>query len=207
MSIMKENQITENWSPARYIRENETVLDFSGLYEVSDMGRVRSLNYNHTGKVKVLCQCTNKGKDGTIRHTVWLCKDRKQYNLNVHRLVLSSFRPKGHRDGYFSGAVVNHKIERTAVSCINELSNLEWISQRQNNSTEHCREARSKAHTNHPSLSKRVKVTDLTTGEVAEYPSAHEAGRALGINPNVPAGCIKCYKGYYKKLNLHFMYV
>ena len=200
---MKKNQTKEIWVPAKFIRTDGEILDFTGLYEVSDQGRVRSLNYNHTGRVRALSQCTNKGKDSTIRYTVWLCKVRKQYNLNVHRLVLSSFK----ESEFFPGAVVNHKVERTAVSCINTLSNLEWVFQKDNNSTEHCREARSKSHTNHPALSKRVKVTDLTTGEVAEYPSAHEAGRVLGINLNVPALCIRNYKGYYRKGNLHFAYV
>lgn len=204
---MKQNQITENWMPARYIRKNGAILDFTGLYEVSDLGRVRSLNYHRTGKAKELNTATYKDIDLSIYYMVMLCKDNKRYLLPVHRLILSSFRPEGHPEGYSLGAVCNHKKERTSTSCINELWNLEWTTQKANVNTEHRRGLQSKAHTNHPSKSKRVRVTDLATGETTVYPSAMEAGRSLGINPKLPAACISNSKGFYKKMNLQFSYI
>lgn len=198
----------EHWKPARYIKgDNSSVLDFTGKYEVSSLGRVRSLNYRRTGKTKELSQVTHECIDGTIYYQVLLSKNNKKYTLQVHRLVLSSFRPKGHSDGYFSGAIINHKVERTPFVCDNSLTNLEWTTQKDNVNTEHRRVLLSKSQTNHPSKSKKVRVTDLTTGKTTVYPSAKEAGRALGINPWTPAMCINQNKGFHKKLGLHFEYV
>ena len=201
---MEKQEIKEHWTAAKFIRPNGSVLDFSGLYEVSDQGRVRSLRF---GKTKIMKQATGNNPDGTIFYRLTMRKDNKRYQISVHRLVLSSFRPKGHRDGYFAGAIVNHKVERTPDSCINDLSNLEWLTQKDNTSTEHCSESKSKALTNRKDLSKRVRVTDLTTGEVIEYPSAKEAGRTLGINPTLVSVKILQQKGNYPKLGIHFAYI
>lgn len=197
----------EIWVPARYIRENGTILDFTGLYEVSDHGRVKSLNYYRSGKTKILSQCTYENNDGSIFYMVNLRKANKKYMTQVHRLVISSFRPEGTKGGYFLGAVCNHKKERSHTLCINELWNLEWTTQKENVNTEHYKDLQSKAHINHPAKSKRVRVTNLTTSEVTVYPSAREAGRALGINPRTPATRINCHNGFYKKMNLIFSYI
>ena len=199
---MKETK--EIWTPAVYIHENGTILDFTGLYEVSDHGRVKSLNYNHTGKERVLKRdkIKAKGKSINIYYQVALYKNNKRYQLPIYRIVLSSFK----RSEYFSGAVADHIVARTEV-CDDSLSNLHWVTCQQNNSTDHAKELLSKAHTNHPSKSKRVRVTDLTTGKTTEYPSAKEAGRSLGIPPTAPATYINQHEGFYKKMNLMFSYI
>ena len=201
---MKNNQVVkESRVPARFIREDGSILDFTGPYEVSNYGRVYSLNYHHTGKPKELSLVVIKCNDGTIAHHVALCKDKKQYALQVHRLVLSSFK----ENEYFEDAVVDHLITRTKTICDDRLSNLRWVTYKQNSNTEHCTGALSKTLTNRHDQSKKVKVTDLSTGAVTIYPSANEAGRTLGVCPTTPAACISQCNGYYKKLNLHFEYV
>lgn len=197
---MKEQEVKEYWIAAKFIRPNKSVLDFSGLYEVSSLGRVRSLRF---GKTKIMKLATGYNTDGTIFHRLTLRKDNKRYQISVHRLVLSSFREQD----YFEGAIADHVEVRTSTSCNDKLSNLQWITQQQNTSTEHCRESRSKALTNRKDLSKRVRVIDLTTGEVTNYPSAKEAGRALGINPTLVSVKILQQKGNYPKLGLHFAYI
>lgn len=203
---MTNNETKEIWMPARYIRKNGTVLDFTGLYEVSSYGRVRSLNYMHTGEVRELKQSTPKAKNGFIWHQVVLCKNGKTYSVPAHRVVLSSFRPEGHPKGYFHGAVADHIISRDENNCCNLLSNLRWFTCRDNVSTNHCKDLLSKAHTNHPSVSKQVKVT-LSDGTLQYFPSANEAERSLGLPYNTISQRIKKYNGCYKKLNLHFEYV
>lgn len=59
---------------------------YKGLYQVSNTGRVRSLNYLHTGKTKVMKQ----GKDKLGYKSVFLCKDGKNKGYLVHRLVALS---------------------------------------------------------------------------------------------------------------------
>lgn len=193
----------ERWTAAKYIKDNNgSILDFTGKYEVSDTGKVRSLNYRCTGKTVVLKQHTFECKDGTIYYQVLLRKDNKRHILPTHRLVLSSFK----MSEYFPNAVVNH-IEARSEICDNSLANLEWITQQQNVSTEHRKELLTKVLTNHPTNSKRVSVTDLATCEVTEYPSTREAERIL----NLPKGSITAYinqqNGCYKKRQLHFKYV
>lgn len=50
---------------------------YEGLYQVSNLGNVKSLNYNRTGKEKVLKPTKNK-KDGYL--IVNLCKEGKLKN-------------------------------------------------------------------------------------------------------------------------------
>lgn len=203
---MKNNETKEIWTAARYIRENGDVLDFTGLYEVSDQGRVRSMNYHGTGKVRELKQSTPKAKNGTIWYQVVLCKNGKTYSLPTHRLVLSSFRPEGHPKGYSPNAVADHINPREGNDCCNLLSNLRWFTRRDNVSTDHCKDLLSNTHTNHPSLSKQVRVT-LSDGTYMLFPSANEAERSMDLPYNTINQYIKKRKGYYKKRQLHFEYV
>lgn len=200
---MEETKTTECWHPAKYIRPNGDVLDFTGLYEVSDLGRVRSLNYHKTKKTKIMRQGTIREHNGCISYRVPMRKDNKRYYLSVHRLVLSSFREQD----YFEGAIVDHIDARTNSDCNDSLNNLHWVTCSQNRTTDHCQELQSKTKTNHPARSNRVRVTDLTTRKVTEFPSAKEAGRSLGISPYIPSSCINQHDGYYKKRNLHFEYI
>lgn len=198
---MKENQITENWTAARYIRENGEILDFTGLYEVSDMGRVRSLNYNQTGKAKIMNPGTIKCSDESIYYKVELRKDHKCLSVSVHRLILSSFDPTGWKPEY----VVNHKKERTSISCDNRLQNLEWMTQKSNVNTENSKALRSKVMRNKPDRSKPIRVT-FSDGTQRTFPSAMEVTRVLNI-PNVISICINRSNGYYKKRMLYFEYM
>ena len=129
---------------------------------------------------------------------VCIIKDSKKYHKNVHRLVLSSFN----QEGWFPNADVDHIVPRTSTSCNNCLNNLRWFSRQQNISTDHCRELLINRK-----QSKRVKVTDLSTGEVTTYPSASEANRSLDLPLSTVGTTIRKQNGYYKKLNLHFVYV
>ena len=201
---MKQNEIEEIWTAAKYIQVDGVVLEFSN-YMVSNYGRVKSLNYRNTGKAKERSQFAAKDPCpcSAMLYQVPLRLNKKRYCLKAHRLVLSSFRP----EEWFPGAVVDHIKARTKDCCINMLSNLRWVTSQQNTSTAHSKTLKSKVLTNRPDQSKRIRVTDLTTGEVTEYPSAKEAGRALGINPYVPSHCINRRKGFYKKRQLLFEYI
>jgi len=58
-------------------------------YEISSDGRVKSLNYNRTGKEKILCPQTNaKG----YRHVV-LCNAGKTKTFTVYKLVALAYIP------------------------------------------------------------------------------------------------------------------
>lgn len=124
----------EIFETAQFINLDGSIEIYEG-YEVSNLGRVKSLNYKRTGKEKIL-------RPGTINksghRSVLLCKNSKIYGRSVHRLVLSSFNPSG----WFPNAVVDH-IDSKPEN--NRLDNLRWVTQRENSSTEHTRQAKSEA--------------------------------------------------------------
>lgn len=194
----KIDQIEEIWVQCQHINPDGTIETYPE-YEVSNLGRVRSLNYNKTGKIRVMKPIALVRSHGTY-FCAHLCKDKKRYKRSVHRLILSSFDPKG----YFKDAVIDH-IDSNPSN--NRLSNLRWTTQQDNTSTSHCKEALSKIFTNRVDLSKQVKVTFLDDGHCEVFPSAHETSRALGIPLCTVSYHITLYKGYYKKLNVSFEYI
>ena len=97
--------------------------NYEGLYQVSNLGNVRSLNYKKTGKVKNLVLNINS----VGRQCVSLCNNNKK-TYNVHVLVAISFlnhKPNGYK------IVVDH-INNKPLN--NKLYNLQRITQRQNTS-------------------------------------------------------------------------
>ena len=95
---------------------------YEGLYQVSNTGRVRSLNYKRTGKTKILKQ--NTTKRGYKRVT--LCKKgEKPYPYYVHRLVAQAFIQNPN-----NLPQVNHKDEDKQN---NTVWNLEYCTQKYNN--------------------------------------------------------------------------
>lgn len=190
----------EIWKTAQYIFEDGHKEVFE-KYQVSSLGRVKSLNYRNTGKEGLLSQGTITAKDGSIFYMVHISKDKKTYSLNVHRLILSSFK----ESEFFEGAVCDH-IEARSETCCNHVDNLRWFTPSQNVSTEQCRDAKSIALTNRPDLSKKVKVT-FPDGSQKIFDSARDANRSLGLPSRCAANCIKYQDGYYKRLDLHFEYL
>ena len=139
----------------------KSIAGYEGLYEVSDQGRVKSLKYC---KEKILKPWNNKY--GYLQ--VGLHKDGKVEKPKIHRLVAEAFIPNPN-----NLTTVNHKDE---VKTNNVASNLEWMSQKDNNNygTRNKRVAES--------LSNQVQMFDKSTGELlATFPSTHEAERVTRI--------------------------
>lgn len=113
----------------------KAIKGYEGLYEVSNTGKVRSINYNRTGKVKELSSLGN----GLGYLLVVLCQEGKRKNFLVHRLVVEAFIgviPKGF--------VVNHKDENKHN---NNVENLEICTYKYNNNYGTRNERLSAAHT------------------------------------------------------------
>lgn len=142
---------------------------YDGQYEVSDLGRVKSLGNNKTRKEKILKQHNIRGY---IR--VVLYKDGHRKPLLVHRLVAESFIPNPQ-----GLETVNHKDE---VKTNNTVSNLEWMSIKDNINYGTRNKRISKSNTNNPKISKQIQMLDKQTGELlATFPSLAEAERVTGI--------------------------
>ena len=101
-------------------------------YRVSNLGRIKSLNYNHTGKEQILK--TMADRDGYLH--VCLYKDKKK-KFTVHRLVAMNFLSNAD-----NLPCINHKDEDKANNFVYinddgtvdlEKSNIEWCSVEYNN--------------------------------------------------------------------------
>ena len=96
LPVMTESYGAERWAPVR---------GFEGLYEVSDLGRVRSLDrvvelHGHPKlktrimRGRLLFQKTNRPAAGAYkRMQVALWKQNKEHTMNVARLVAEAFIP------------------------------------------------------------------------------------------------------------------
>lgn len=133
---------------------------YFGLYQVSSLGRVKSLNYNRTGKERIL----KAGKcNGYLR--VVLCKEGEIKNHFVHRLVAIAFLPNPN-----NYPQINHRDEDKTN---NTIQNLQWCSSQYNINYGTRNKRMSESLTNNPKRSKKVLCVE--TGVI--YISTHQVER------------------------------
>ena len=97
------------------MEEWRDIKGYEGLYKVSNLGRIKSLNYGGCkGREGILKPIIDNG--GYCR--IFLYKNNKKRKFIVHRLVAQAFIPNPN-----NLPQVNHKDENKANNCVN---NLEW---------------------------------------------------------------------------------
>lgn len=162
------------------------VVGYEEIYQVSNLGRVRSLDrhvrYKQSlkfveGKMLSLWK-NNKGYE-----RVTLCKNGKCTHFLVSRLVAQSYLPK--IDGKYE---VNH-IDYNPLN--NVASNLEWCTRVENYN--HSRDNIITALTN--DRRKPVMGTNVLNGNKIELESAKQ-GKEHGFDPSAITNCLK---GNYKQ--------
>ena len=160
------------------------VVGYEGLYEVSDLGRVRS--WYRTLRNRVLTKREEpyypRLHSCHSRHlAVWLYKNGTSRRWLVHRLVAMAFLPNPDNLPF-----INHKDE---IPYNNNVDNLEWCTPAYNNSYGTIKERMSKALLNRPDMSMVVIRIDKY-GHKKEYVSMQEAARQNGLNqPNIWKCC------------------
>ena len=158
----------------RTLEEWKDIKGYEGLYQVSDLGRVRSLDRidaaGHRRKGKILK--LYKNKDGYLQAELYKNGIRK--NPHVNRLVAEAFCPNPE-----SLPFVNHCNERRDD---NKAFNLDWVSAKENNNYGTHGERIGKA------LGKRIRCVETEQ----TYYSAREAGRQTGVDR---ASISKCCNG------------
>ena len=153
---------------------------YEGIYQVSNLGRVRSLDRNVPAlnhKTGEICDYFRKGCilkqaevfEGYLAVNITNA-EKKRISAFVHRLVAKAFVP-----GYFDGADVNHKDENKRN---NRADNLEWCDRQYNINYGTGKWRREKFNAR--------PVEQLTTdGKViARYDNISQAARALGCDPS-----------------------
>lgn len=169
-----------------------TVVTEDGIYEnymVSNRGNIKSLNYNRTGKEKILKPWENRGY-----LCVMLFKNGKAKKYKVHRLVAMAFIPNVMCYDCIDHKDINKKNNNT--------SNLVWCTQKQNINNELTKNKMSNSHKGKSNTARSKKVICLETGET--FQSIIEVERRLNINNgNITTVC----KGKRKRTgNLTFRY-
>lgn len=173
----------------------KSIKNYEGLFEVSNLGRVKTLKReyvcgnHHSVQIqpeKIMSLTTVKG--GYLR--VSLSKNGKRNSYLVHRLVAEAFIPNCENK-----PTVNHKDHNVKN---NSVENLEWATY-----GEQFDEIR-KVNFRKATLNKgrSIPVRCIETGAI--YPSATYIERELGISAS--SICL-CCNGKYKTCNkLHWKY-
>lgn len=173
--------MSEIWLPVK---------GYEGLYEVSNLGNVRSLNFGRTGQIKL-----KKPREIRRYLSVNLWKDGEIKTCRVHRLVAEAFIPNQN-----NLPQVNHKDENKKNNCV---ENLEWCDSSYNINYGERNVKVGKKLKNGPCSKPVLQYTK--TGElVREWESTREAGRN-GFDQSAVQKCcrgntkLKSYKGYIWK--------
>lgn len=111
---------------SKLIEEWRPVVGYEGLYEVSDWGNIKSLNYNHTGKPKIMAKC--KDSDGYYNLLLW--KNGKRKNKKIHVAVAEAWipNPENKKEVGHTKTLENGLEDKTS----NEMWNLQWMTREEN---------------------------------------------------------------------------
>lgn len=172
--VRLENEI---WKP---------VVGYEGLYEVSNYGRIRSIDRTvfQQGRIQRYSGCimspfvNNHGY-----YSIRLSKNNRKSTFSVHRLVAIAFIPNPH-----NYPVINHKDETHTNNCV---SNLEWCTQKYNVNYGTVRERVSESN------GMKVAQYDLDGNLIGFYKSIKDASRKTGVCTTSINGCVlgKYYTG------------
>jgi len=153
--------------------EWRAVIGYEGLYEVSNLGRVKNLRkkrINYVWHTETLMKPKNN-KD--IYHRVELSKNSKRKIIGVHQLVAAAFIINSENKPN-----INHK---NGVRNDNRVENLEWCTQKEN--IKHAWDtglSKSKKGAYHQS-SKAIMVIDKLKNSVISFGSLKLGAKYLGI--------------------------
>lgn len=169
------NNNTEVW---------KDIQGYEGLYQVSNLGRVKSLTKNVIMKQHL-------GRNGYFQLNLF--KDHKHHPCDVHKLVAKAFIPNPKHL-----SCINH-LDETKTN--NNVNNLEWCSKSYNNSYNN-RAIKIGIKQRNGNTAKKVAQYTLDGKFIKEWPSTMECQRHGFISTSVCACCNgrrKTHKGYIWK--------
>ena len=153
------------------------IIGYEGLYHVSNYGRVKSLNYRHTGKEKILKAFISG--DGHL--SVYLYKNGVGKSCLVHRIVAEAFLPNPDNK-----SIVHHKDHNHQN---NNIVNLVWLTHEEH-AAEHPERYEAANEAARKACSKHINQFTKDGLFVRTWYSAMDIERELGYsNQNIIACC------------------
>ena len=169
---------------------------YEGYYQISNMGRVKSLERTvrcNRGYRIVPEKIMKAGENDYGYLRVELYKEGSKEQPLVHVLVATAFL-----DNADNLPEVNHKDENPKNNCV---ENLEWCNRSYNVNYGTRNKKVSEKMTNNPKLSKSILGINKISGLIVDFPSIMEASRQTGIDQgNITRCCkgkLKSAGGYY----------
>lgn len=163
------------------------IIGYEGIYEVSDMGRVKNLDHVrmpqgafHKGKILK----PHPDKDGYLR--IGLTKNKKRTTYSIHRLVALNFI-----NNEFGYPQVNH-IDGVVTN--NNVENLEWVNQSQN--TIHAIDL------GLIKIRKSMIFVNEDTGDMIYFESQTEASQYIGKNDAYISHALARGQSHYENFRL-----
>lgn len=160
---------------------------YEGKYEVSSLGRVKSLNYRNTNRAVIMRPYKNISKRGNVPYLqVDLYKNGQGTYPKVHILVCTAFH--GHRPSDIDGDTNVEAMHLNGDSLDNRAENLAWgrhyDNVREKTFIKKQKAATKKRWENGEYEFQKKAVIQLTPSGsfVARYDSAWDAQRATGCN-------------------------
>ena len=174
---------------------------YEGLYKVSNLGRVKSVHFNHSKKVTEKILKPIKDRDGYV--DAFLYKNGKVKHFKMHRLVAQAFIPNPN-----NLPQINHIDENVNN---NRVDNLEWCTVgyninygKRNEKVSNALKGRKRSEEYKKNLSKSIsksrgkKIICITTGEIFNTIKLAE------IKYNIDhSSIIRCCKGKNKSAGKH----
>jgi hypothetical protein len=103
------------------MEEWRDVPGFEGLYKISNLGNIKSLNYRRKGVVSILKQNTS-----TPYNIIRLYKNEKSFAIHTHRIVADAFLATKPTDSHTIDHINQNKRD-------NNVSNLRWLDKTEQN--------------------------------------------------------------------------
>ena len=159
--------------------EWKDIKDYEGLYQVSNLGRVKSLNYRRTGKEGILNVGNKNLTKGHFFVELW--KNKSGCKKYIHILVAEHFIPNP------ENKPIVHHIDKDPKN--NNVDNLMWVTNMEHR----------ELHQEISKIVSRVRsktIIQYTLNEtfVKKWNSAMDIERELGYNN---ASIIRCCQGKY----------